>query len=380
MKETLFKAVDGLFPKYLQIWQDICNLESPTGHKAGVDAVGEYFLCLARSLGWNAEICPQAVSGNALCLTMNPDSPLPPVVFSGHMDTVHPLGLFGSPAVRIEGDYLSGPGVADCKGGLAAACLAMEALMQCQCGRRILLLLQSDEETSSRSSDQATIRFMADQAKGCTAFLNLEASAENRTTLSRKGILKYEFTIAGKAAHAGSCTKGVSAIAEAAQKILLIEARKDVPNITANVGTISGGTATNTVPAECSFTVDFRFRNPGQEAEVRRFVQEVADTVHIPGTSCQVKLLSRRCSMPETEPNIALLHHINEILKGQSMHPLEPVFGFGGSDAANMTEYGIPCLDCFGVSGGGLHTCHERAVISSLPRSAKLLALLGWYL
>jgi acetylornithine deacetylase/succinyl-diaminopimelate desuccinylase-like protein len=36
------------------------------------------------------------------------------------MDTVHPEGLLGTPAVRREGEFIYAPGVADCKRGIVA--------------------------------------------------------------------------------------------------------------------------------------------------------------------------------------------------------------------------------------------------------------------
>ena len=44
----LFEKIDELNEKYIKIWEDVCNIESPTNFKRGVDAVGEYFIKLAR--------------------------------------------------------------------------------------------------------------------------------------------------------------------------------------------------------------------------------------------------------------------------------------------------------------------------------------------
>lgn len=48
------------------------------------------------------------------------------------MDTVHPVGLFGTPPVKQEGDKIYGPGVVDCKGGIVAAFFAMRTLNDCR--------------------------------------------------------------------------------------------------------------------------------------------------------------------------------------------------------------------------------------------------------
>ncbi len=118
------------------------NLESPTEYKTGVDAVGQYFAQYARSLGWEIEIFKQPVSGNVVCITMNHGAKKQPVTLSGHIDTVHPVGSFGTTAVRIDEMYIYGPGVIDCKGGTVAALMAMTALKKIGFTDRPIRLLQ----------------------------------------------------------------------------------------------------------------------------------------------------------------------------------------------------------------------------------------------
>ena len=128
MYQQIKEEIEKLTPKYIKIWQDIVAIESPTMHKIGVDAVGAYFTRLAEEMGFMVEILPCEKVGNAICITMNPEATGKSVAFSGHMDTVFPVGSWGDRPVWIEGDCLHGPGVKDCKGGTVAALMAMEAL------------------------------------------------------------------------------------------------------------------------------------------------------------------------------------------------------------------------------------------------------------
>ena len=80
--EELFKKIDELYPEYVKVWEDVCNIESPTNYKAGVDEVCEYFVKMAENRGWNVEILKQDVAGNAACITVNPDAEGEPVCFS----------------------------------------------------------------------------------------------------------------------------------------------------------------------------------------------------------------------------------------------------------------------------------------------------------
>ena len=155
---------------------------------------------------------------------MNPDSSEAPVCLSGHVDTVHPLGLFQEPVVKYDGDKMFGPGIADCKGGIVASFLAMAALSKENfTARPIKLIMQSDEETSSIESNHTTVDYMCECARDSVAFLNCEPTIAGTAVLKRKGILRYTFNVTGKAEHAAVCYCGVSASAEAVHKILELQ-------------------------------------------------------------------------------------------------------------------------------------------------------------
>ena len=358
--QKLFAAIEALEQDYFKFWADICTIESPTSFKEGVDAVGAFCIAKAESLGWQVTVHEEPVSGNALCLTMNPDAPGKAVCFSGHMDTVHPVGLFGTPAVRFDEEKIYGPGVRDCKGGIVASFLAMEALHAVGfTGRPVKLILQSDEETSSKASEKRTIEFMAEMARGCEVFLNTESNLNGSVTMWRKGISKYRMDITGKALHASQCYKGVSAIREAAYKIVELEKQKEENGITMSTGTIQGGTAINSVPESCSFAIDVRFSDTAEMEQAHEILQKLADTSFVEGSTCTLTLVSRRPAMEKSEKNTALLHRMNEIFAETGLPILQESSGAGGSDAAYTTLAGIPCVDSVGTEGGEIHSIHE---------------------
>lgn len=377
--ETLFKKIDELNERYISVWEDVCNIESPTNFKEGVDAVGNYFIAMAKERGWDIDVLELEKAGNAICITLNPDAPAAPVTFSGHMDTVHPVGLFGSPAVRMDDTYIYGPGVTDCKGGVVASFLAMDALAQCGfTARPVQLILQSDEETGSNTSGKKTVEYMCEKAKNSVAFLNTECFGKNRAVLERKGILSFRFDIHGKAAHSAHCYEGANAIAEAAHKILKLEKLKDPKGLTCNCGVIQGGTVINTVPAECYFCANFRFANNAQYDEAVRIAEDVAACTEIEGCTCDLKQISYRPAMFLAEKNVALLDTLNNIYEGNGLPQLIPGPAAGGSDAAYTTQAGIPTIDDLGVEGEFIHSVKERALLSSLAHSAKLLAAVAY--
>jgi glutamate carboxypeptidase len=308
---------------------------------------------------------------------MNPASQGAPISLSGHLDTVHPTGSFGTPAVRMDAEKIYGPGVLDCKGGIVAGLLAMEALQRVGYTHRpVRMLLQTDEEVSSRFSKKATIRYICEKAKGSAAFLNLEGNSAGKICIARKGIAPYRFVITGQEAHASKCFEaGANAIAEAAHIILRLEQLKDGEGITCNCGVVQGGTVTNTVPKYCELRVDFRFVTEKQLEEIRRLVAQIEENPHIRGCSCKAEPISLRLPMERVERNEKLLEKINGIYAANGL-PILDGSGIrtGGSDAADVTAFGITCVDSIGVNGEGIHSPREFAWISSLEESAKRIA------
>lgn len=373
--EKILSKIDALNQKYCDIWEAVCNMESPTGDKARVDAVGDVFIRMARERGWLVEVCKQPEAGDAICITINGDAEGQPVIFSGHIDTVHPVGLFGTPAVRRDETRIYGPGVMDCKGGVVASFMALDALDSCGfAARPVKLIIQTDEETGSRTSGLKTVEFMCEKAKGAAAFLNTEGIQGNTAVVVRKGILRYQFTVIGKAAHSANCGAGANAIAEAAHKILKLEMLKDANTLTCNCGTIQGGTVANTVAEICRFTADFRFSSQEDCDNARRIAEEVSNENRMDGCCCKLEQISYRPAMPLCDRNRALLDRMNRIYEISGLPVLTARPCLSGSDAAYITLAEIPCVDNLGVDGGNIHSVKEYAYLDSLAASAKRLA------
>ena len=375
MWQQVFDKIDELSSKYLQVWKEVCDIESPTSCKEGVDAASAYMVRIAEQYGWSVEYNHQPFSGDCVCITVNPDSPDRPVALSGHMDTVHPLGSFGPTPTRVEGDKIYGPGVEDCKGGVVAAFLAAAALWECGFrSRPILILLQSDEEVSSITSNKETVTYMGKKAKNCAAFLNAEGHSFGSLVIERKGIQRYVFDVRGRAAHSSTCYQGASAVLEAAHKIIALEKYKDKDGITCNCSMLNGGSTPNSVPDTCSFIADFRYKTAAQLIEVEAIARRVAETSFVEGVTCVLSEKSHRICMERCETNEKLFNNIRFIFEKCNLPAVEPVVSRGGSDAADMTALGIPCLDGFGVRGGNCHSRQEFAYVDSLAESAKMMA------
>ena len=40
----IFSVIESLNDEYCDLWEKVCNMESPTDYKQGVDAVGKVFI------------------------------------------------------------------------------------------------------------------------------------------------------------------------------------------------------------------------------------------------------------------------------------------------------------------------------------------------
>lgn len=377
MLDIFEKNLDLLEKKYISVWEDICNIESQTCDKVGIDEVGNYCAQLGRSLGFLVEVKEIEAAGNVVIITMNPHSGKAPFSLSGHMDTVHPKGLFGYPPVKIRDGKIYGPGTIDCKGGIVAGLYAMEVMKACGFDKRpVMMLLQSDEEGGSSQSNKGTINYICERAKGSVGFLNLEGfTTPEYCCIQRKGIITYKFTVTGIEAHSSECAKrGANAILDAALKIAEIEKIKEDGGVTCNTGTIIGGSVPNTVAGSCEFKVNVRFATSEQRAWIDKFMHDLGAKAHVKGCKCKVEIASTRLAMEHSEKNIEFLEKINAILEKEGIPAMKGAIRKGGSDAAEITSAGIPCIDSVGVSGGGIHSAREFANLDSLKFSARRIA------
>lgn len=374
--EKLIARIEELTPAYVQFWKEICEIETPSHDKARLDTLVDRLERHAREKGFGVYREAFEKAGDCLRVDLPGDESKEPIVLMAHMDTVHNAGAFGAEPVTIRDGIIYGPGVVDCKGGITMAFLVLEALKDIGASHPpVRLLLTSDEEISARLSKQQGIAFFETHAKGAKAVLNCETGFEGKLTVGRKGIVHIRLEITGKDAHAGSSYfDGVSAVREAAHKIVALETLSQPGGNTYNCGVIHGGDKTNIVPQSCTVEIDARSLEQEGLDEVIAQVKQVAEYAYVPGSSCAMEVVSVRPPMPPTEANRALFDRINAIAAAHGMRTYEPFVSGGGSDAAYTTRMGIPTVCAIGPSGKFFHTRQEQANVASLPERAKLVA------
>lgn len=234
---------------------------------------------LARA-GARVEIVPYA-AGRAHLIAHAGDVGPAPLVLSGHLDTV-PAG--GQPWQRdplsgeVADGWLYGRGAADMKSGVAALVTATERHLRTGApGRGFVLALTAAEETGCEGARHLV---EALELPGGGPLLVAEPTA-NRIATGHKGVLWLRISASGSSAHGSRPDLGVNAITPLARLAVAI-ADHGVPGehpvmgpVTANVGTLSGGTRINLVPDSASMTVDVRMVPGVEPARVMARLREL---------------------------------------------------------------------------------------------------------
>jgi glutamate carboxypeptidase len=294
----------------------------------------------------------------------------PGILVLSHLDTVHPLGFIQRLPFRIEGDSAFGPGIYDMKGG---AYLAYHAFRQlCADAERpplgITQLYVSDEEIGSPTS-RALIEAEGQRAK--YVLVTEPARDGGKIVTGRKGVGRFEVSIKGVPAHAGSKPEdGRSAIRELAHVIATLEAMNDRKRgITVNVGVVKGGTRPNVIAEEAYAEVDLRVLSSADADELVPRILNVRS--HSEGVSVTVTGGLNRPPYEKSNAGAALFEHART-LAAEIGFDLVDTFTGGGSDG-NFTAAHTATLDGLGVDGKGAHTHYEQLYISSIEPRARLL-------
>ncbi len=372
--KQIYDVPTQLKEKYIRFLEEICRIETPSGNVENINKMADVIEEFARALGFETQRYPFSASGDYLKITLPGDPVRKSVLMMAHMDTVHKVGSFGENSVVRDGDMLYGPGVSDCKGGIATGLLAMELMQAKEKHRSVVFLLTPDEEVSGSLSGETGISLIKETAANAAAVFNMEPGQPGCVTVGRKGILKFRVDVTGVSAHAGNgYFVGASAIKEAAHMILEIEGYSKEGGPTFNCGVISGGTTVNTIPEKCTFEVDVRVSDAAEAEKCRELVLKQEHTTVVKGTKRKVLLYAYRPPMEKAEKNFWLLSKWNASAASLGIKEYQGVTRGGGSDAAYSVLMGTPTLCSCATVGRFEHSRKETLDLSTMTERVKLI-------
>jgi len=347
----------------------LIELESPTLHKASVDALGAVLADDLRGLGGAVEVIPKGEVGDVLRARWNPGPG--GVVILSHMDTVWAVGTVADRPTRVEGNRIYGVGAMDMKGGIVIALWALRALRELNLfpAQPISYMLNSDEETGSLHS---AVEIESEALSHDVVFVT-EPPQDGKYKTERKGVSHYNITAKGRAAHAGADhARGINAIEEMAHQILAVQAMTDYAiGTTANVGVIKGGTRGNVVPAEASIEINVRARTRANAKAIHEQIMSLR-AIH-PEAELVIEGGIGVPPMERTPEIAALFKRAQGLAAGMGIEIDEGSTG-GGSDGNKTAALGVPTLDGMGIVGDGGHAITEYGEIDSMPERAAIMA------
>lgn len=374
------ELLDVLRPRenqMVELLRAFVECESPSADKAAVDRFGEIVAAEWRKRGALVELIAQGDRGNHVrAETAAADrNAKGQILVLGHLDTVYPIGTLAQMPFRVSGGRAWGPGTFDMKAGIVQALFAADALraVSIETPKKLVFFWDSDEEIGSHTSRT----LIEAEARRSDAVLVLEPSLGRRGDLKteRKGVGTAEVIVHGRAAHAGiDPSTGVNAVNELALQIAkLMKMHQPKKGITVQATVISGGTASNVVPAEARAEVDVRCARLADVARVNRELRKLRPILK--GAKVEIRGGINRPPLERAEGVQKLFAHAQALGRQMGLRFNEASTG-GGSDGNFTAALGVPTLDGLGAVGDGAHSLNEHVITRALPERAALLAAL----
>ncbi len=260
-----------------QIFTAMCGIDSPSGEEAQMAAFLKNLFTQEFPEAVILEDESAMVTGseaNNLIIHFPGDLSGEPIFFNCHLDTVEPSR--GVKVVR-DGSRFSSAGNTilggDDKAGIAILIEAIRSIKDAQLPHLPFdLVFTTCEETGLRGAKALDISLL--RAKEGYA---LDSSGVDLLITGAPAANHFHFTITGAAAHAGlHPERGINAIQLAARCIADLTLGRLDEESTANVGRITGGTATNIIPESVRVEGEVRSHSSEKLAHFSHRIKETA--------------------------------------------------------------------------------------------------------
>ncbi|GMX64232.1 M20 family metallopeptidase [Paenibacillus elgii] len=372
--KSIKDRIEQYLPEMLARLEASVNMDSPSADKALNDRMADWYAGQFKEItGGTVVRVPNEVYGDRLLCEVGQGDKQ--ILLLGHFDTVWPQGEASRRPFRIGNGRAYGPGVYDMKAGLMQAMFAIKALQELgrfPADKKIVLLLNSDEELGSPTSRA----FIEEQARKSAVSFVLEPPMEPSGALktARKGSGRFKLAVQGVSAHAGvNPEKGVSAIQELACQIQRLHALTDpAVGTTVNVGVVKGGIGSNVVAEHAEGEIDIRVATAEEARRIEQALGELAPV--LPEARLQLTGRMMRPPMERTERTAALFALAQQIARAEFGVELEETHTGGVSDGNFTAAVGTPTLDGLGARGDYAHSPDEYVRIDEIPFRTALLA------
>jgi len=348
----------------VDLFCELAAVPSPPGEERAVaDLVTQYLRDCGLPVDEDATGPEVGSTMGNLYTRIEPTAEGEPLLLCAHLDTVPPTAAI-EPAVE-DGVVRNAAGTILGADDKAAVAVMLEATRRLLAEGRphagVELLFTPKEEVGLVGA----YAFDHTRLRARTGFVYDQAAPIGVVILGAPFSQSLEVTFHGRAAHSGMHPDdGRSAIAAAARAISELRLGRVDDDSTANVGTITGGTATNIVPEWCTFVAEARSHDERKLAEL---VQEMQDAITFAADlfECDAQTVARKSyrgyRFAKSDRAVALAA---EAL-GRCGHEIVYERSGGAADANVFNERGLQCVN---LANGmtDIHTPNERISIADL--------------
>ncbi|GAX91879.1 M20/M25/M40 family metallo-hydrolase [Effusibacillus lacus] len=309
-------------------------------------------------------------TGNLIC-RLQGDPVLPTLLFTCHLDTVHP-GRGIKPQLledRVTSDGTTILG-ADDKAGVAGLIEMVRVLQEQKLPHgNIVLVLTVCEEVGLLGSRQLNGDLIKDADYGFAFDSN---GPIGRIVTKGPSQARVEVVVHGKTAHAGvNPEAGISAIKLASQAISRMKLGRIDAETTANIGMINGGVATNIVPERVEIVAEARSLVQSKlDAQTEHMKATFEQTAREAGGRAEVKIISMYPAFghADEDPVVQIARRAAESI---GVEPVTESSG-GGSDANVFNGLGVPTVN-LAIGYENIHTVDEYILLDDLEKACQLM-------
>lgn len=278
----------------------------------------------------------------------------PCLIVNGHLDVVPVKESAWSTDPfdpQVSDGRLYGRGTADMKGGIAAAICALDTLEQAgvEPGCDVVFHLVADEEHGGTWGTKVLLDEGLIRGDACL----IPEPTDMQLCIAERGLLQGLISVEGRPGHGSRPREGVSAIEHAARLVLALHAAdygdEEHPLLgqpTANVGTISGGTAFNTVAESCVIGLDRRVLPGATQESTEKEIRRLIESAGVEGLRYRfdVDTFGEASEMPHDDPWVRVVG--DAVARATGSRPETIGMSFTTDARFVRNQAGIPAVVC----------------------------------
>ena len=383
---ALLAAATAAQPALVESLKDMVAIESGSGNAEGLARMADYVERRLAAAGARVERPKPAKGTGVLVKGSFTGDGTRRVLLIAHMDTVYPAGTLDAQPIRLEGNRLYGPGIADDKGGIAVILHSLD-ILKARGWRdyaRLTVLFNGDEEVGSTGSGEiiAAAADEHDVVLSCEPTAAKAVARSEALLLGASGTATATLSVEGRSSHAGAAPQlGRNALVELAHQLVQTrDVAAGVPGTQLNWTRAQADGPGNQIPERAAATADVRLTaRDGAERLLAALRKKVQDSALVPDTKTTVTLEVGRPAFVANDAGRALARRAQAIYAELDDRPLllVPMTG-GATDAAFAGRSGrAAVVESFGLAGYGYHARDEYVELDSIvPRLYLMTRLL----